>query len=260
MTQIIVIETTDRELLAEVRQAVEKAQRREQKIAEWAAVLTSEEGLAHWAKIHGWHKVPIARALVYGDREIEFEQEMHPNRGGPDIFNYGHFDLKDPRRPVIMRGARELLVARYAAGRKDIPNIWVSMVVARYLRRMHYTCSDPQLHYVAMRKLQRRPLYQKFHVSSEKSGGDIIRGYDFFVGENAPGERGHWSEGRHFRVEPSAVLREPQKAAAVFGNPEPPPEAVLAGRKPKRRAIDRQRVITRAVKELGLVNGKEKTT
>ena len=98
---------------------------------EIALVLESDVAMAVWARQMSESQCPpFVRAGVYNDR-IDSRREFR-------IFREYYGD--DPRRPVVMRGAKYFLIERY--GKNGYP----AHVVERYLRIIKYTCFDDAKH------------------------------------------------------------------------------------------------------------------
>lgn len=139
--------------------------------------LESDDGLAAWISGAWLNTSAVVRASTYGSK-IDHYQELWP-------FNW----RSDPRRPVLMRGSKAAI-----RGHQKTDVYWCERVVARYFRRIKYTCVDRDEHIAYANNIERNLgtdhyLWRNF---------DIAYGWEWFVGEShLSGSIGVWIDGKH---------------------------------------------------------------
>jgi hypothetical protein len=159
-------------------------------VIKWNAALMSDEGLDEWIK-QGHYLAPIVRAKVYGSK-IENRQRIWLGNG----ISFGFYD--HPERPVFMRGSLNILIAKYSHTEPHIGNGWAKMVAKRYLRRIKYSCFDPEKYDADITPIA-NSLHKKFHLSHTF---DIRRGFHFQVGKLYD-KYFYWKNGQHFEEQKS---------------------------------------------------------
>ena len=119
-----------------------------------ARILECDEAMAEWSKRNA-PGTPITRAASYGGEIVPAEREI-----------CGFGAAGDPRRPVVMRGAKGALAIKYAKSpHSGCPNGWCERVIYRYLRRIKYTCLDFEAHNSFMFSITDR-LRNKYSITS----------------------------------------------------------------------------------------------
>jgi hypothetical protein len=205
------------------------------------AILTSDKALNNYARRRG---VPLVRASVYKTVTRAQEVELFPR--------------DDPRRPVVMRGALEMIYNKYKHTQfRTLPDgtfeqihksaSFLTMIIARYLRYFNYTSQGPDAHaeYVyqlADRLVDKHPeLFARF--SANRPHWDrFVTEYDHDAKGWAATQKYSWING--VRVE----LPASQKVAAAATLPwfKSAPQA-----NPPTRD---DRLVAQAVRELGLLD------
>ena len=95
-------------------------------------VLESDEAMQRWADRN--IRVPVVRAESYD--VVEADQEIHP-------FRHSFYpELRDPRRPVAMKGGRGRLIWGHSFSGPQSPNGWCYAVAERYLKMSKFTGLD----------------------------------------------------------------------------------------------------------------------
>lgn len=217
----------------------------------WQAILESD---AAFTELAG--KLPIVRASTYGNK-IGGRQELG-NMASVLGWNdkcpeNGHRHRDEPRRPVAMRGAQSVMIAKYSHGAPHIANGLAYKVGKRYLRRIKYSCDNFQSNRENLETLNDR-LSEKFNVSHSfdfrceyEVGPHVSRIWE--DGEYVHGiEEGYWKLRDH-------PIRQSPPARQTFQR------TVRKALKPK--PVDRkqtiitrrreERAILRAVYDLGLI-------
>lgn len=102
----------------------------------------------------------LVPAIWYKDKPLSYRHE---------IFNNRDKHYTDPYRPVVMRGAKAVLVARWAASNPKCANGYVDQVVKRWIQRNKFTCDNFSDSIDAYDKLIRRAcrgLYTTHHAGN----------------------------------------------------------------------------------------------
>lgn len=210
--------------------------------AQWEAILSSDAAFRAWAdRSRGGM---LVRASVYAGREIHCSQEVGSMASvyGQEAPVNGFLHTREPRRPIAMKGARCVMIAKRSHTARHIANGYCEEVAKRYLRRVKYTCADQSQHRDNMERLE--SALRRRHHCSHAFG---LTGCGFFVGPAYHGAdyAGEWIGG--VRIErpirpanpalPHIIIeRRPQETAPKFRTTKPDERAIL-----------------RAVYELGLV-------
>lgn len=231
--------------------------------AEYTAILEDDAAFEEWAsKNCGEHLgygryavAPIVRASTYGN-DVKQDQELG---NYASIYSgwYGHNGtfFKDHRRPVVMRGARRYLVAKYSFTESHIANGYAELVAARYLRRIKYTCSDRKTNSRNMDELA-SALRRRFHCSYtfDLRGRGRCGRPGFHVGplflESPEFEVGEWVAGRHIV---QTFERAPEPKPIRVERPERALTRTVRRKTSYRTTRTDERAILRAVYELGLI-------
>jgi len=108
--------------------AIKKVADERELTAGFARILADDDAMNDWARLLFDQPLPpVVRASVYGNDWIPMDQEICPHRYVGD----------DRRRPVLMRGAKGVLIDR-----SNIKSYWGECVAYRYLRRIRFTGVD----------------------------------------------------------------------------------------------------------------------
>lgn len=211
---------------------------------EWNAILDSDSAMREWAS--GFkHGSLMVRASTYSGREIHRSQEVGSWVSAYDTPAYqnGNSIRQDMRRPVVIAGARRVMVARHSYTEPHIANGYCVEVAKRFMRRSRYTCSDKSKHRDNMDQLA-TALRRRHHCSYVFD----LRSREFFVGPAYDGAAyaGKWVDGRHVEF-PIAVAKPPAQRKQQIRS-----QARRSSYEPRTRRTD-ERAILRAVYELGLV-------
>lgn len=163
-------------------------QRRQQNTIDYKLVLESDDHLRAWAK-NIKHQM-IVRADRYS--VVWHEQELWPSLTGAPVLP----DKEDSRRPVLMKGAIDVLIAKYSHSSAHIANGYAERVISRYLRLNKYTCLDRKEHEENMRPIHKWAR-RNFHLSHKFS---LTDDYDFAVHKPSELSGQAWIAGQHVKL------------------------------------------------------------
>jgi len=211
--------------IAAARAALDEYKRKQRWDAELELLLESDIALNDWLRRRNFgDPLPAVRASVYGNR-CDYIQDK-----------WSQYFGDDPRRPVIMRGATELMVARYARSTsRHCANGFVGEVIQRWFRRRRFTCFD----------------HGSF-AKEEKRIWQWIRRRNFRVSYHLRLEYWHlnrcWIDGEYRWLEPGErqrLQREHERRQRVTAKPKP---------LPSRKVLDREaRALARALYDMGIL-------
>ena len=170
-----------------IKQAEAEANRLFEAMSRDFEALETDEGLGEWLKYECRVRGPVVRASTYNN-QVDRSQEL--------AFGGDHFDgvrwwrgasPSDPRRPVLMRGAKKAIEERRGR-RRDYQND----IAERFLRRIKYTCFDRKEHGKNIRQFARKDYWDQGHFCATRDG-------EFEVGYCRPLECWRAWVGGHYR-------------------------------------------------------------
>lgn len=94
--------------------------------AAWQKALLDDAAMNEYVKRKLYQLPPIVRASVYNNQIDPYQEIRRPWSS-------------DSRRPVFMRGSREILIASFSFTQPHITDGWCMAVAARYLRMKRFT-------------------------------------------------------------------------------------------------------------------------